>query len=392
MTQQLQVPVRTPLRATWDLYFAATLIVVGLLCLRLVHDSALWNWVLEQNGNRKPIAELLHGSGGVRYRFKESLLWHDSGAGGHLLSSGDSVFAGPDGLADVKMKSGIIAQLLPDSLIVINQEEEKTSENYWFSRVITGVFDPSLPAQKIQVDAGQIRLKIEKGAKPVEMILKGKSLHFEATSETATVRIDVGAAGSTTPVKIEVEESRTPVAMSWTEAAGKKRINVAQAQTVIAPVAGDDQITIKTKEEIIETETKAAEAKAAEAKAAEAKAAEAKAAEARAAKAAAFIDSPVLRNPISGFQQKLEQRFLLSWTTPEGAKAFGVQISSTPNFEAPATFDSLKLNHHIFTAPRQGAYFWRVKALKDGGESTWSESFTFNAVASKTGPEGKAIK
>lgn len=76
----------------------------------------------------------------------------------------------------------------------------------------------------------------------------------------------------------------------------------------------------------------------------------------------------------------------LSWQAVSGATAYRLQVAATADFTVMLTDTLINSTSVSLDLPAPGSiYYWRVMAITDGGNSVWSETWTFT-TALPTGP------
>lgn len=72
---------------------------------------------------------------------------------------------------------------------------------------------------------------------------------------------------------------------------------------------------------------------------------------------------------------------LLRWEQVSNASGYELQISTDPNFEVNISTYSVETTFYVYeNLLYETNYYWRVRALEDGGFSPWSKIFTFRTV------------
>src|SRR4051812_21133239 len=84
----------------WEVVVGSLCISFGVVGLRVVNDSHLWNRAME-TGRQNSVARVVPKEGAVRFRPSESIVWHDVAQAGQSLAARDTVFTNPQGIASL---------------------------------------------------------------------------------------------------------------------------------------------------------------------------------------------------------------------------------------------------------------------------------------------------
>ncbi|GAB1370191.1 hypothetical protein MASR1M45_02500 [Candidatus Kapaibacterium sp.] len=103
--------------------------------------------------------------------------------------------------------------------------------------------------------------------------------------------------------------------------------------------------------------------------------------------ASAPPSSPSLINPNNN-STNIATNTALSWQSVSGATSYIVQVSTANTFVTTVINQSgiTSTNYNTSGLSRSTDFYWRVKAVNDGGESNWSQVWKFTTVAAESVP------
>lgn len=209
MATQVQQASATPsaargeLRRFFDEWFFEVVVaifcfVIGAFGIRIANDSALWNQLVQGSRAAQKIGVLERQTGGVRYRNGGSVMWHDVPARADV-ASGDTVFTGEDGKAELRLGEGVQAEILPNSLVLVQKAEPESDSTLkkWLSSGVAadltgGLVGQAAPAvPTVQIQKGSSRIKLDPHA-TVKIVSQDKAIDVRSsdTAEDLDVVID----------------------------------------------------------------------------------------------------------------------------------------------------------------------------------------------------------
>jgi hypothetical protein len=176
----------------WDWAIALVCISVGIIGFRTVNDSLLWGQLMDTGSGRQVIGTLVKKKGGVRFRSGDSQLWHDVYAGSEPVSAGDTVFTSEDGTAELKLEDGSVAEIEPNSLIVVQRSADVLPEEKSWEGALGSFFATKKQESLLKIERGGAKLALKADASPLKLQVKGKvyNLSSKASDGSAKVSVD----------------------------------------------------------------------------------------------------------------------------------------------------------------------------------------------------------
>ena len=201
----------------WDWVIMAICLLAGIAGLKLMPQIEYWTQTAAIKDAPRSIGIIIKEQGAVRQRSEGALAWYDLGERESLVSSGDTVFTGTNGIAKLRLQSEeSSATIFPNSLVIIrpNAVVERHSSTWWSklrAAVKTKPLEQSIDLQKGQVrvqlpKSAGIRIKTQKGDLRLESISDSSSvvIAIDPTSKDGNVRLSTDSASR---VKIRSTES-----------------------------------------------------------------------------------------------------------------------------------------------------------------------------------------
>jgi hypothetical protein len=93
----------------------------------------------------------------------------------------------------------------------------------------------------------------------------------------------------------------------------------------------------------------------------------------------------VLNSPVNEFESNASS-YQLKWQSVFGASKYKVQIDTLSSFESAFKMNKTSVSnfYNLNNLPKEGTYYWRVKAINSIDSTEWSEAYYF--VLDKTAP------
>jgi len=210
----------------WTLVFICLL--TGLAGLRMTSTGNYWTKKNQERTVLRPIGILVREKGSVRHRPQYTVAWRDVGDREHPISSGDTVFTGETGFAEVKLNSTeSSAKVLPNSLITIHPEEAQTTEESWLS--LAKIIAPKPTRQILEIKRGNVAFQFRPNTKKLRIKAHNEEYQLEALSNKSSFEIAVTPSQTGTKVTLSTDpgsevkiSSTSSKAIAITVASGKK--------------------------------------------------------------------------------------------------------------------------------------------------------------------------
>lgn len=249
----------------YDWIVALLCLLGGLAGLRVFTDASIWS--ARDGGEGQTVARLKRQTGVIRFRPNDSLAWRDISDASQSLVVKDTVFTGPDGIAELTWEeSGDVTTVLPNSLVVIRDPREGQAQDGWLKFFFKPLVEAPAPAV-IEVAQGEVRVKRATGkkapdpAKATQVIAAGKKFSGEvqvtsagvstpALPLTPVLRALSPASGSTLYSDVPSLSGETTVDFSWEGKAARITVTPEDAggsTRTITPAAGDTSASVSLK-------------------------------------------------------------------------------------------------------------------------------------------------
>lgn len=222
----------------WDWVIASLCISFGVVGLRIVNDTYLWE-KFQGDDVTEAVATLHHKQGSVRYKRGGSYLWHDLPKNEKPLVAGDTIFTGSDGQATVKIFDSGELELSSNSLVVVRPAEKGTRQGSWLDRYVKPlVGQEKAAASSLDIQKG--RVKVTVGAEEgLAVHVGGKDYHLSA------------ADGKDAQVQLALDEESNSLRLSSVGDASTVRVEditepgriLELRKDELGQITSDDQVT-----------------------------------------------------------------------------------------------------------------------------------------------------
>jgi len=151
-----------------------------------------------------PIGILVREKGSVRHRPQYTVAWRDVGDREHPISSGDTVFTGETGFAEVKLNSTeSSAKVLPNSLITIHPEEAQATEESWLS--LSKIIGSKPSRQIFEIKQGNVAFQFRSNTKKLRIKAHEQEYQVETLSKRSSFEISVTPSQTGTKVTLSTD-------------------------------------------------------------------------------------------------------------------------------------------------------------------------------------------
>ncbi|MGZ3689297.1 MAG: hypothetical protein ACXVBW_13415 [Bdellovibrionota bacterium] len=189
----------------WEWGVASVLISLGLIGLRFVNDPKTWELLLHSGSEvHAPVGSLLRQKGGVRHRPLDATLWHDVSESTQKVATGDTVFTGADGVADLQLTGGS-AEILPNSLVVVEGGEAPKRGLFG---VVRTFFQGAQPSAVLAVNDGALHLSLKNRGESLDVRIRQKLYRISSESDAASAEVTAEAIRAQGSARLRVSEVR----------------------------------------------------------------------------------------------------------------------------------------------------------------------------------------
>jgi hypothetical protein len=193
----------------WDWAVASICISAGVVGLRTVNDPVLWDqFARGGSAQNQVIGTLTKKKGGVRFRPASSPLWHDVPSESEEVSVGDTVFTSDDGQAELKLQDGSVAEIEPNSLIVVQLSSHVLpDEGGWLGGKLGSFFAVSKRESLLKIERGAAKLNLRSDSSPLKIQVKEKVYSLSSKASNGAAKVSVDSLGEKTGAKDGVKFS-----------------------------------------------------------------------------------------------------------------------------------------------------------------------------------------
>lgn len=196
MNENVRSTPKTVSSRSWDIFVPMLCFVIGAMGLVLAWDEGFWSRFDGQESTGTAVGFLHRREGTVRQKVGKSLVWRDVVASRSSVATGDSIYTGNDGSAEVSLGSSGSIDLDPDSLIVISAAEKTEDASYW-----KAWFVDKAPA--LDVVKGKVKLNLTDNAKTIRLKVSGKVYQVDNRKKAGALAIEVRETAGKTAVRLE---------------------------------------------------------------------------------------------------------------------------------------------------------------------------------------------
>ena len=214
----------------WDLAVGSLCLVIGVFGLRLAGKINSFDELTSPTGSS--IGEVRWLNGGVRYRAKSSILWHDLSNDTRSVGNGDMIFTGDDGSADLTLDGNSSARVMSNSLVVVRSTAKAEQQQ---ASGLAGLFNIGVEQTKtVQVEKGGVRIDLKEGADGVEVVANGTTFLAKAKSSRASVDISIDPNDPNAGLKIQ-SDNDVELTVKGKAGAEAKKFDLSAGQAAIVP-------------------------------------------------------------------------------------------------------------------------------------------------------------
>lgn len=191
-----------PRQSRWDVILGGLFVVLGCVGLRIANDGDFWSRWLLWDAPALAVGKTTRVSGGVRVKGADATAWRDVGREAIAVASGDQVFTGSDGQAELTIDNAARTIVSPNSLVVV--EAQGTEHRGSMSGLVRQFFGARKEASVLNVRNGRVSVRLGSGETPVVVQIKNR--RFEISSLQSGIADVTGDAISARDIQVDVRE------------------------------------------------------------------------------------------------------------------------------------------------------------------------------------------